>query len=135
MGYVEIYSKMFVIYEYDNKHKKLYLSEYYAWKDITRYDSGIDGIRIDFISGQYICFKAKRKKFYPYLLQYAPQAKKLTYEDRKMRAKVQRQADKMQEVQWEKENAEYKRLMKERKKQEKETKTKAKKQEDNKNKE
>lgn len=93
-GYIEIYSKMMVIYEYDKRRKKHYLSECYDWKDVTRYDHGIDGIRIDFISGDYICFKAKRKEFYPYLLRYAPQAKKLTYEERKMRAKAAKKAEK-----------------------------------------
>ena len=133
-GYIEIYSGMMAVYKYDEELKRLYLSGHYDWADITHYDSGIDGIRIDLISGQYICFKAKRKEFYPYLLQYAPQAKKLTYEERKRRAKVRQREDKMQEVQWKKENAEYRRLMKERKKREKEAKTKAKKQEDNKDK-
>lgn len=96
-GYIEIYSEMFVFYEYDEDWKQLYLSECYDWKDVTRYDYGIDGIRIDFISGDYICFKAKRKEFYPYLLRYAPQAKKLTYEERKMRAKAAKKAEKEQD--------------------------------------
>ncbi len=106
-GYIEIYSEMFVIYEYNSRHKNLYLAEYYSWKDVTRYDHGMDGIRIDFVSGQYVCFKAKKKEFYPYLLRYAPQAKKLTREERKLRAKAQQQEQKKRKEKWKKENAEY----------------------------
>lgn len=111
-GYIEIYSKMMAVYEYDEERKKLYLSSCYYWKDITRYDSGIDGIRIDFISGEYICFKARRKEFYPYLMAYAPQAKKLTREERRAQLKAKRQEQKQWVAERKKEEAEYKRQIK-----------------------
>lgn len=104
-GYIAIYPEMMVFYWYDKEKKRIRVWDYSYWENVVQYSKRENAIWLDSVDNYPACPQFKMKKLKPYLEQYAPHAKVITFD-------VDKYWDKKFENGWKKHNAEYKRQIK-----------------------
>ena len=104
---IEIYPEMIVLYDYDPDREEARPTWFYYWKDVVQYSKKENAIWFNSVYDDPFRPQVRMKKLRPYLEKYAPQAKVVTFN-------VDAYLDRERKKRWKKENAEYNRLMKER---------------------
>lgn len=78
-GYIAIYPEMMIFYLYDKKQKRARPASYHYWEEVVQYSKRYPAIWFGSENTRPYCPRFKMKKLRPYLEQYAPQAKAVTF--------------------------------------------------------